>query len=584
MNRLMRGLRSLKGVFRFKKKYALPLVCAASCAAFCAVTLFWNFQKMGLSHWDEYYYIETAVWNMRPSYSHIGFFQAYEPPLFPLLLTIMFSVFGIQDYVAIATSEIMAMLLCALTFWWTRRECDLQTAIVSVLILASTSIFVYYAKMALTDMTYTFFFSAAIFAYYDAIKTKSNSTFLIAGVLLACTIGTKYTGFQPLLIILIFLPVSALPIFRGKVSFKKSLAYLRELWNDLLKLWLSFAPVSVLAVALLLYFANPFPLLAGSFTLTGGLIQNISQGLYYLAFSVYPLKSGEFSTQLFLNIDFYGDVVAEFIGAFVIVLAIVGAARGLLRRQVITVLFSIWSVFVFIFFASLQGTWPRVILPMVVPLSILAGKGILSCANALVRFLRALGLRKLRKARFSMLLRVSFVILLVVLHLYSSLPAITNAHSAYREAAEFIANNLPNRIVFYITQPVLLVYLDSFGSKSFMVDATAFLNESYAVVLDFIADASPDYAQIQARVSQMTLALRISNDVPALNMLDSTPFSALRQFDPDRMSIRIYLQSPASLNNSPTQAYFPTQSPAKAALFEMCIVFPYNRGLRAARG
>ena len=557
LRRLIRlfGSKFALGAKRFKKNSLLALLCAAS-FTFCAICILWNFQKMGLSHWDEYYYIETAVWNMNPSY---GFFQAYEPPLFPLLLSLMFSVFGIQDYVAIATSEIAGLFLCALTFWWTRREFNLPTAIMSVIVLASTSIFIYYAKMALTDMTYTLFFSAAIFMYYRAIKKRNNSAFLIAGVLLAFTIGTKYTGFQPLLIILIFLLVSRLSTLRGGVSFKKSHSYLRELSNDLERFWWSLAPVSAFVILFLLYLAMPFPILAGRSTLTGNIIQNLTQGLLYLTFTVYPLKAGGFSPQPFVNIDFYGDVVAEFIGLLVIFLAAIGAAAGLLKRQLGALLLLVWAVFIFVFFASLPGTWPRVILPMMVPLSILAGKGLLSCSNAIDRFLHAFGFRKFRKRRIGSLVRVSFVILLIVVHLYSSLPAITNNHSAYRDAAEFITVNFPSRLVFYSTQPVLLTYLEKLGSQSLMVNGLPLLNESYAVVLDFIAEASSDYPQIQARISQMTLALRISNDAGTINMLDSTPFNALRQSDPDRMSIRIYVQSPESANLS-TQSYFTPQT------------------------
>jgi len=578
LRRLVRLLRAKRNISaKWVKKNPQLLLLFAASFAFCTMSILWNFQKMGLSHWDEYYYIETAVWNLNPSY---GFFQAFEPPLFPFLLSLMFSVFGIQDYVAVATSEIAAIFLCVLTFWWTWREYDFRTAIMSVIVLASTSIFVYFAKMALTDMTYTVLFSAAVFAYYNAIKKRSNSASFVAGLMLALAVGTKYTGFQALLIILIFLPISRLSILKGQASFNKIYSYLGVLFNDLARVWWSLVPVSAFIIWFLLYLAMPFPLIAGRSTLGGNLIQNLTQGLLYLTTIIYPLKAGEFNAELFVNINFYGDVVAEFVGILVIILATIGAATGLLRRQLSTVLLLIWAVFVFAFFASFPGTWPRVILPMIVPLSVLAGIGVLSCTKAIDRFLHVFGLRKFRKKRLSNLIQVSFVILLLVLHLYSSLPAITNSHSAYREAAEFIATNFPNRIVFYRTQPVLLTYLERLGSQSLMVNGLPLLNESFAVVLDFIAETSSDYPLIQARVAQMTLALRISNDVATINMLDSTPFDTLRQSDPDRMSIRIYL--PSSSSATLTQAYFPSQSPINPVSSEIGISALHNSGLKRA--
>jgi hypothetical protein len=181
-------------VTKFERNRFLFLA-SAVVFVFAATSIFWNFQRMGLSHWDEYYYVGTAAWAMNINW---GRFQTVEPTLFPFLLSIMFRIFGLYDYVAVATSEVMAILLCVLTFWWTQREYDGSTAIVSVLILGSTSMFILYAKMALADMTLTFFFSATIFAYAYALKKRSNWAFLVAGMLLALTMSVKYNGFLPL--------------------------------------------------------------------------------------------------------------------------------------------------------------------------------------------------------------------------------------------------------------------------------------------------------------------------------------------------------------------------------------------------
>jgi len=535
---------------------------------------------MGLSHWDEFYFIETAAWNLNASH---GFFQAYDPPIFPFILSVIFSVFGIHDYVAIAASEVSALFLCALTFWWTRREFDFSTAIVSVLILASTSIFIYYAKMALSDMTYTLFFSATIFAYHDAIKKNDNLRFLVAGTLLACTIGVKYTGFQPLLVILIFVILSCLPSLRGRERGKRNFSYVRELSNDLAKLWLSIAPVLVFLAVFLLYLAQPFPLLAGRASLTGGIIRNLAQGLNYLIFTVYPLKSGEVSPQFFVSVDFYGNVVAEFVGVLVVAFATVGVMTGIFKRHVNTLLLFTWAMLVFVFFASLPGGWPRVILPMTVPISILAAMGCLRCAGVTARFFSVSTLRTVRKSKLNALIRVSFILLIILVHLYSSFPAVTDAHFGYREAAEFISSNLPNRVVFYRTQPVLLVYLDNSGAHSLMVTGIPLLNQSYAVVLDFIAEESPDYAKIQARVSEMTLVARINNDVPSLNMLDSMSFNALRQGDPDRTSIRIYIQLSTAWSPSSTQSLTFPKPTAEPVLFQVGIVSRSSRSVSPRR-
>ncbi|HXZ90284.1 MAG TPA: hypothetical protein VEG61_04400, partial [Candidatus Dormibacteraeota bacterium] len=66
-----------------------------------AVVIFWNLSGLGLSHWDEYNYIETAEWFLR---TPGGTFTIYEPPGFPFLVAVFFRLFGVRDYVAIAAS------------------------------------------------------------------------------------------------------------------------------------------------------------------------------------------------------------------------------------------------------------------------------------------------------------------------------------------------------------------------------------------------------------------------------------------------------------------------------------------------
>ncbi len=474
---------------------------------FAATTIFWNFQRMGLSHWDEYGIIGTAAWYMKVDW---GFFQAWEPPFFPFLLSIMFRAFGLYDYVAVGFSELMALSLCILVFWWTRREYDFPTAIVSVLVLASIPMFIYYAKMALADMTFTLLFSATVFAYFDALRSRRSWMFLVAGLLLAAGMGVKYNGFQPLLVILIFIPFY-LSIFKPESSLDRDDSCFRRLLSFLPKLFLSVVPAFVSSLLFIAYLGGAFvPTVGGITSLSENFLSQFNIGLSYLAKVVSANKAGELHPELFVTAGFYGEVIAEYVGLPVIILGVIGAARGILERRVSTILLMIWVGFVFVFFSSLPGTWPRIILPLIPPLIILAGQGIISCEEAIARLLRVRTVRLNRKVRLDASLKACFVIVLMLVNLYSSIPAITNAHSAYREAADFIAANVPN----------------------------------------------PYYARIEAHVSQMTLVAKFIDGPPTINMLDSVRFSGLRQLEsnPDTMSIRIYFRSPSTLNNSLSQS------------------------------
>jgi hypothetical protein len=490
-----------------------------------------------------------------------GFFQALEPPFFPFLLSIMFRAFGLYDYVAVGLSELMALSLCILVFWWTQREYGVPTAILSTVVVASIPMFIYYAKMALTDMTFTFFFSATVLAYFEALRSRRSVVFLVAGLLLVATMGVKYNGFQPLLVILIFIPFY-LSIFRPKSSLNKDDSCLRRLFGFLPKLFLSVVPAFVLSFLFIAYLGGAFATYAGGITsLSENFLSEFNIGSSYLVRAIFANKAGELHPELFVTSGFYGEVIAEYVGLPVLVLGVIGAARGILERRVSTILLIIWISFVFVFFSSLPGTWPRVILPLIPPLTILAGQGAVSCVEKIARLLPDRTLRFNRKVRLDVSLKACFVIVLILVNLYSSIPAITNAHSAYREAADFIAANVPNRdYVFYVGQPDLLFYLHSLytaGKYAIIVSDIGSMNASYAVVLDFLANLSPYYAQIQAHVSQMMLVAKFSDGAPTINMLDSLSFSRLRQLesDPDIMSIRIYF--PSTLRSSSFQSNSP---------------------------
>jgi 4-amino-4-deoxy-L-arabinose transferase-like glycosyltransferase len=548
-------------LFEELRKSRVLCLIAATSFIFVSLTIFWNFQYMGLSHWDEYYFVGTAAWNLRVDW---GFFQAYDPPLFPLLLSLMFRVFGFYDYVAVAASELMAMFVCALCFFWAKREFGFATAIVTVLILATTSLFILFAKMALSDMTFVFFFSAAIFGYLSALRRKNNWIFLGAGILLSCALAVKYNGFQPLLIILIFIPVLCLPTLAPKTSVRKRLGvYVRQVFGFLAGICVSLISVGLFSILFASYLGNPFPPMSQPFTaLTTNFLERVVDGLAYFMVSVYQNKAGAFNLQFLVEAGFYSQVLMDFVGLPTVVFAMIGAVRGILKRNTTSVLLVIWGVVVFTFFSSLSGAWPRVILPLIVPLAILAAEGILSCSAALAYLLRAISLVSPSRRRLGVALQVFLILGVVLMNLYSAIPAITDQHSAYREAVDIISQFVPMGMWIWVkTQPLILVYL---LDRGFTVTQgnMALLNLSRVIVLDFTAKSSPDYPKIQLRISKMTLAAQIPNHV-LINMLDSTNFTELEKWeaDPDRMNVQVYVGPPLLAGTPPSAPSFSVTQP-----------------------
>ncbi|HYB83738.1 MAG TPA: glycosyltransferase family 39 protein, partial [archaeon] len=190
-----------------------------------AFVIFWNLNELGLSHWDEYNYIETAEWLLRrPG----GTFTIYEPPGFPFLVAVFFKLFGVRDYVAIAVSAAFAVATVALVAYVGLRLFGLNVGLTAPILLVMMPLFITYSRMALTDIVFTFFFSLALVAMYASMRRDSRWTITLAGFGLGACTMVKYNGFMPALVFLIY-SLLALRSVRSGERFRAALRRLRIL-------------------------------------------------------------------------------------------------------------------------------------------------------------------------------------------------------------------------------------------------------------------------------------------------------------------------------------------------------------------
>ncbi len=514
--------------------------------------IFWNFAANGLCHWDEFYWVESAL-----AFGGLGrgIFLFYDPGLFSLIVSIMFRMFGVHDYVAVATSGIAALLLCIVTFVWTRNTYDLTTAAVATTILTSTGFFLLFARMALADMVFTLFVSCTIFVYAQAIAKQKNSIYLMGGILLALATATKYYGFQALIVILVFLP-----IFAVSDSWKNGLHIhmlvtraSRRLARAISGLWLSAAPFFVFVLLFLAYIAEPFPYtdLNAFLAMMLNIPSRVAHGFIFLNDVVLPTKAMINNLQPFVTADFYLRVLLGSVAVPVLALAVVGGARGIVKRSVDDILLIIWFSTFFVYFSSLWPPYARVILPALVPIAILSARGTVSLAREIDK----LGQVHFRTHRFGRVSKTILVISLIVTILPSSLSVVTNPHSGYRNAAEFILAHVPEGASVWIkTQEVLLTYL-RLSEKNINVTfddpserAIDGIDHADFVVLDYLASVSSQYGRITSCISQMILIASFRNDMPMINFFDAPSlarmdFSKLQTLlstDAGLMNIRIY--------------------------------------------
>lgn len=329
-----------------------------------AVLVFWNFTGLGLSYWDEYNYVVTAEWFLGKSGA---VFHTYETPMFPFFMSMFFWVFGIRDFVAIATSGFFAVLTVAMVGLAGAKMLGLKVGVVAPILLVLTPYFLVFSRVAVTDMTFTFFFTAAELAAFYAITSGKLSHHVLAGVLFAICAGVKYSGVLALLVPTAYMGILVVRSRRGlrlRAGLRYSRAFLLMLAPSVLG---AFLFVSFLGVGGSL---RQLTSGTGLEELTLGLPQTFARGVDKFMALSWSSHSSQLNVIPLRSAMYYVQLLATWGSIPVLVLAIIGVLTISLKRQ--PELFTLaWASVVFIEFSSIEP-YLREMLPLMPPLSILA--------------------------------------------------------------------------------------------------------------------------------------------------------------------------------------------------------------------
>ena len=132
----------------------------------------------------------------------------YDKPIFFYWeLLAAFSVFGVTDFAARFFPALFAAAGLGLTYAFARRLYDERTAFWSALILGTSVLYSFLAKLILTDLSLFVFFGGTLAAFYIGYRERRRSFFYIAYACAGFAVLTKGPiGFLlPGLIILVFL-------------------------------------------------------------------------------------------------------------------------------------------------------------------------------------------------------------------------------------------------------------------------------------------------------------------------------------------------------------------------------------------
>jgi len=536
---------------RHRPNAAWPILAIALVTA--TILYFWRITEVGLSHWDEYYFTDTAkrILSIKGSEIH-----PWDPLVHPSLVALFFRFFGIHDYVAIATSATFAILTVFAIYVFGSKMYGRRTGALAALLLSSIEYYVIYSRMALSDITFAFFFTVSLLVYYISFQRQKLILFAIAGFLTALCIGAKYNGFQPLIIAAIYFIARhcSVPCFgtvcrstpRGRPAAKDQFKRLTR------SIEFKGLVVAGSVLAILSFFALAY---LGSTWLYHGLVvppdffvsnfvRSLIVGRQYFFNVIWANKAGYLQPGYFN--PFYLRALSTWVSPLVLVLSTLGVAHSLRRRESGGIFLSISVLFLLSYFSFMSYTYPRVLLPALPPLALLSARGLIALDNVRVPFIDKLPSR-MRKAKLTSLCLIA----VMFSSLYLSTDTISSCHNAYRMAGQFLNNRLSgNDIVWIDSQPVILFYLNTAVCSWEKQDI---LKGRY-ILVDFVAAARGDLPWILEIVESrgMKLVAEYPNpvhDVVLLNWLSFEKMSQTRH-SPSYNTIRIY----ASADNATSTA------------------------------
>ncbi len=143
--------------------------------------------------WDEMPHLFGAtllsrgdVWNYMTTY-------AYYPPLFDLVTTGYFSVFGISDVAGRMGAVTFGVLAIWLLFEFTKRTHGPRNALVAAVMLGTIPGFFWLSRVSMLETMLIFFFTLVMFTFFSWLnKESSNRALILSGITLGIGVLAKY--------------------------------------------------------------------------------------------------------------------------------------------------------------------------------------------------------------------------------------------------------------------------------------------------------------------------------------------------------------------------------------------------------
>lgn len=143
--------------------------------------------------WDEMPHLFGATLLSRgDTWSYMTTY-AYYPPIFDLVTTGFFAVFGVSEIAGRMVAVTFAALGIWLLFEFTKRAYGQRNALIAAVLLGTMPGFFWLSRLTMLETTLVFFFTLVMFAFYMWLnKPESNRALVLSGLALAIGVLAKY--------------------------------------------------------------------------------------------------------------------------------------------------------------------------------------------------------------------------------------------------------------------------------------------------------------------------------------------------------------------------------------------------------
>lgn len=304
----------------------------------CFLTL--NLGYMSIQ-WDEIPHLYGGLLLFRGQPFEYVATYGYYPPLYDLLTTMFFYIFGI----GVASGRLVSVMFSLLSLWilyeFTSRIYNKQTALLASVFLGVMPGFFWLSRIAMLETALVFFFTLALFFFFSWMRFSQNKALRLCGL----TLGAGFLAKYQILVAVVIMFIAVLVFYRKK---------LRSSLSKFLLLPLIAVLVTVPWI-LILYQLNGLGKL-------GEFLYVIQEGGQDRA-----LYSSRFFQPIFYLVEMtwpFSDIPVHPISLPLYILGLLGIVFWAFRRRTEDNFFLLWFIVVYVFFTLVPNKQWRYVIPV----------------------------------------------------------------------------------------------------------------------------------------------------------------------------------------------------------------------------